>query len=240
MLFVFSFLYLKKSTIFIKENDKLMIEIKDNEFKYNSLPINAIITNNTMIPGIYGKKINLDETYKRMKKIDYFNESLLVFDLVEPNKSIKDIYDKIIISGNYSKKNISIILSTNEENIITYFDKILKANNIYADILINKNINITNTNFKNIISTNYQDYIGYCLSYNLIIPSSCIKNNKFTILGNLINNYYLTKTKEIVKNGIILVYQFNKNNYQELNIIIKYLKNNNYNIVPISELILEK
>lgn len=215
LLFLFSILYLKESSNFIKENDPLMIEIKNKQNIYNIEPINAIITKNTMIPGINGKKVNLNKTYKKMKKINTFNDSLIVFDTIKPNKSINNIYNKVIVSGNKMKRNISIIVNT-KDNILN------EINTISNDF----NVNLTLSN-------------NYCITYNLKINNNCIKKHQYTILGHLINRNFLNQTKELVQNGIIFVYVFNKTNYQELNIILKYLKNNNYNIVSIDKLIVE-
>lgn len=239
ILFIFSYYYTYKCITFLKQNDYLMQEIIDKQELYNKEPINAIITNNTMIPGVNGRKINLDESYNKMKKLNKFNDSLLSYDEIKPTIFIKDNYNKIIISGNKMKNNISIILIINEDELFYSLNKILIINNVYANILSNKKYNINNTNYINIVNTNYSSNIDYCLTYELQIKNDCITNKKYTILGRNIHNYHFTNTKEIIDNGSILVYSFNKSNYQDLNIIIKYLKNNNYNIVSIQELIKE-
>lgn len=239
LLFFFSLFYLNKATTFIKMNDQLMQEIKNKEIDYNIKATDAIITDNTMIPGISGKEINLDESFLKMKKINKFNESLLVFNSIKPKVSVEGIYDKVIINGNNNKKRISIILNINNKNLFNNLNTLMEDHNIYTDILTNDNYNLSNTHFKNIITTNHQYQTNYCLTYNLTISNECIQNHKHTILGYSINNNYLSETKEELKNGIILVYTFNEYNYYDLNTIIKYLKNNQYNIVPVNELIKE-
>lgn len=238
-LFLFSLFYLHKATNFIRENDELMIKIKEKQNEYNVNYVDAIITKNTMIPGLSGKKINLNKSYKKMKAINSFNTSMLVFDKIKPNKTIKNKFDKLILSGNKKTNNISIILNITDEYMFNELNKILISNNVYADIIINKKYRLDNTNFKNIVSETYQDNIDFCLTYTLTINKECIKNKKYTLLGNNIYNYHLTNTKDILQNGIILVYQFNKSNYQDLNIILKYIKNNNYNIISVDKLIME-
>ena len=239
LLFLFSLYYLHQGTIFIKENDKLMKEIKQKQSIYNIKEVDAIITLHAMIPGIRGRKVNLDKSYQKMKKLNTFNESLIVYDNIIPSSSIQNIYDKVIISGNRQKQNISIIIEINNIQLFNLINSILVSNNIYADILSNNNYSILDTNYQSIVNTDYFPYINYCLTYNLNINNECQLNKKKTILGININNYYLSKTKEVMQNGIVLVYHFNENNYQELSVIIHYLKNNNYYIVPISELIKE-
>lgn len=216
-----------------------MQEIINKQGLYNKEPVNAVITNNTMIPGVNGRKINIDESYSKMKKLNKFNDSLLSYDEIMPIISFKDNYDKIIISGNKKKNNISIILNINEDELFYSLNKVLIINNTYASILTTKNYDLKNTNYINIVNTNYSHNIDYCLTYELQIKNNCMINKKYTILGRNIHNYHFTNTKEIIDNGSILVYSFNKSNYQDLNIIIKYIKNNNYNIVSIDELIKE-
>ena len=193
ILFIFSFLYLKNGVYLVRENDNLMKEIKEKQTLYNKKPINAIITKNTMIPGIKGRKINLDKSYNKMKSINSFKESLIVFDEINPNKSINNIYDKVIISGN---PNINKIC------VLTKLDN------------------------------------NYCYTTSLDINKNCIKENKQTIHIEKITSNYLVKVKESVKNGSIFFLDSKEEN-NELNIIIKYLKNNNYEIVDINELIKE-
>ena len=163
--------------------------IKDKQDIYNIPPIDAIITSHTMIPGISGKSINLNKSYNNMKRVNKFQESLLIYDEIKPNKTIYNIYDKVIISGNLNVNKISILTS-----------------------LDNK----------------------YCYTENLNIKKECIQNNKYTILIYKITNNHLLKVKETVRNGIIFYLE-----NADINLIIKYLKNNNYEIVNINELIKE-
>lgn len=190
ILFSFSILLIKMGVFFIQENDILMKAIKEKQKIYNKEPIDAIITRNTIIPGISGRKVNLKKSYLKMKKINEFKESLLVFDIIKPKKSISNIYNKVIISGNQTRNRISIITH--------------KMNN-------------------------------YCFTEKMAININCQYNRKHTIHIEKISNNHLNKIKEIVRNGII----FYLENIDDLRIIVKYLKNNNYEIVTIDELIKE-
>ena len=191
ILFIFSFLLIKSGSYFIKNNDDLMKLLKEKQTIYNIKPVDAIITKHTMIPGINGRKINLIKSYQKMKSINEFKESLLVFDEIKPNKTVDNIYDKVIISGNPNINKISIVLQ-NDNN--------------------------------------------YCFTTTLEINENCI--NKQTIHVEKITNNYLSKVKDLVRNGIIFFLEFKENN-DELSLIYKYLKNNNYDVVAIKELIKE-
>lgn len=186
ILLIFSFLLIKNGVWIIRENDSLMKILKEKQKDYNIKPIDAIITEHTMIPGINGRKINLKKSYNNMKGINEFKESLLVFDEIKPNKNIKNIYDKVIISGNQNIKKISIITKLNNK---------------------------------------------YCYTTNL----DKICNNKHTIYIKKITSNHLTQIKELVGNGVI--FYLESINQDELSLITKYLKNNNYDIVELSELI---
>ena len=102
----FSFFYTNEISNVIKENDDLLIQIKDNENLYNVKAIDAVILDDTIIPGVSGKKVSVDKSYNNMKKYNTFNENLLVYDKVKPNVSVNKVYDKYIISGNKSITNI--------------------------------------------------------------------------------------------------------------------------------------
>ena len=188
ILFIFSVFYIKHSIYILKENDKLMKTIKEKQNEYNTLPVNTIITNNTIIPGINGKKVNIDKSYNNMKGLNEFRESLLVFDIIKP--SVSNIYNKVIISGNQTINEISILTKLNND---------------------------------------------YCYTENLTIKKECIQNNKYTILIHKINNNYLTNVKSILRNGIIIY--LDSINSDELSLVTKYIKNNNYEIVEINKLL---
>ena len=209
ILFLFSYLYLQNTASFIRQKDKLMQEIIEKQNLYFQNSQDAIITSNIMIPGKIGQKVNLNKSYQKMKSINVFNESLLIFDKIYPKKSIHNHYDKIII-GNPNKKAISLLLDGDTSNI----DDFIKENNIE-----------TNPN--------------YCITNNLKIKNNCAKEKKYTILVYPIHNYYLSNTKKIIKDGIIILYKYNSTNYNELLLTIKYLKNNGYQILKIDDLIKE-
>ncbi len=211
-----------------------MKEIKDQENNYYQKPVNAIITNNYIIPGISGIKVNINKSYKKMKIINTFNSSLLVYDIIYPEISLQNHYNKVIIKGNLLNKQISLILNIKNIQNLSIINNILKENNIYVDIYSNNEINIHNTNFKNIVTDKFFPFTNYCL-YNNKIIENCINNKIYTI--NAIQVKSLQEIKNTISNGII--YLYNVNNEQDLNIIIKYLKNNNYEIKTIDNLIKE-
>ena len=234
LLFLLSMIYTKNAIDFLQNIDPLMKEIINKENNYYKKPVNAIITNNYMIPGISGKKVNRKSSYKKMKKINTFNSSLLVYDIIYPNISINNHYDKIILKGNPLNKNIAIILNIKKDDNLYTINTILKDNHVNVDIYSNTKININNTNFKNIISDEFYNFTNYCI-YNNKIVKTCLYNKIYTI--NVVHVKNLQEIKNTLSNGIIYLYDVNQE--QDLNIIIKYLKNNNYEIKTIDNIIKE-
>ena len=55
VLLLFSFFYTNKSISIIRNQDPLMKEIIKNKSKFETKSVNAIIKDNTIIPGIKGK-----------------------------------------------------------------------------------------------------------------------------------------------------------------------------------------
>lgn len=136
-LICFSFFYTEKVGYVVKELDNLMIEIKDKSQKYELQPINAKIINNTIIPGTYGKKIDINESYKKMKRINEYNDNLLVYESVKPEISIEKIYDKYVIGGNKNLKQVSIIIIVKDNTDINYIRNLAISKNVKFNFFIN-------------------------------------------------------------------------------------------------------
>ena len=74
LLSIFSFYYTNKSIELIREQDPIMKQIKTTSNKYNVEAVNAVIEDNTIIPGLTGKEINYQESYTKMKQYGTYNE----------------------------------------------------------------------------------------------------------------------------------------------------------------------
>ena len=181
ILFIVSFLLIKSGVWFIRDNDPVMKTLKEKQSIYNIEPTDAIITKHTMIPGINGRKINLEKSYKNMKGINEFKESLLIFDEIKPDKTINNIYDKVIISINPKENKITILTSLDDKYCYTEDLTIKKEciqNNKYT-ILIH------------IINNNYLSKIKEILQNGIIIYLENIKQDELSIIKKyLLNNNY--------------------------------------------------
>lgn len=237
ILFLISLNYTNKVIDYFQNKDPLMQEIIDKKDDYYQKPIDAIITKNFVIQEKNGQQINIKKSYNKMKKLGSFNESLLAYETIVPKKTYVSHFDKVIIPKIENNNIILIFDINNDKALFTTLNQILKKNNIVANV-INSNFNLDDTSFKYIFSTNYIDNTDYCISYNQIVNSKCQNNKKYTILikKNIINNNFLINTKKAIDNhNNIIIYCFNVNNINNLNIILKYLRNNRYHISNIFE-----
>lgn len=241
ILLIFSFYYANIVRNFLKNKDPLMQEIKSKQNKYYKEPINAIITNKTIIPGISGTKLNINASYQKLKKIKKFDSSSLIIDKVKPSISLTNNIDKYIINGNLNKKNISIIISTNNLEIVKYY----KNTNI--SFIINKYFLLDNLNYLNSITNNIIIYqgnliknkrINYCYETNINNLNICSYYNLYTIIPNIITHDYYYNVYNTLENGKIFMFYLNSN-LDEFNILLKSISNLNYNLVSIDKLIEE-
>ena len=250
LLFIFSLYYTDKCVSFLKKKDPLMQEIISKSKNLNQTPINAIITNNTVIPGTSGLVINQNLSYNKMKKLGTFDESLLVYEAVNPTISYKDYYDKIIVSNNKNNK-LSLIFNIKDLSIYKEIVNILnkyniKGNYYFQNSFLTNNIQEISKIEENILVNNlfninkYSQLIDYCLVYEISNQITCQNNNKYTILSGInIDNYHLTYTKNNFNNTNVITYTFNKKNIKDLDLVVNYLLSNNLEIVSIDELLKE-
>ena len=190
ILFIFSFLLIKSGVYIIRENDQLMKMLKEKQNIYNTPPVNAIITEHTMIPGINGRKINLNKSYNNMKGINEFKESLLVFDEIKPNKTINDIHNKVII-GNSKIKQIVIVTNLDDKYCYTE-DLTIKKECIQQKkytILIYKITNNYFANIKKILQNGMVIYLENIKQDELIIIKKYLLNNNYEITSL---NHFIT------------------------------------------------
>ena len=218
-----------------------MIKINNIKDNYKTEVVNSYIEDDTIIPGIIGKEVEVDKSYNNMKEGKIFREENLIFKDIYPSELLKDNKDKYIIKGNKDNK-VSILYIINKDNIdisnknIT-IDSInnYKDNEIYTygnngiytkDILVNDNTLI------NRLSSNSSNY---CLTKdkNKEVLEVCQSMNINTIIPN-INWDYLDIKNNLSSGSIILISDINN-----LDIIIKYINSKGYNIVPLSTLLKE-
>ena len=248
----FSFFYTDKVINIINKKDPLMIEIETKKRDYEVTPVNAVLNEDTIVPGISGRQIDVLKSYKEMKSSGIFREELLVYKSLYPSSLLSSNKDKYIIKGNNDKNKVAVLLILNVKDI----EKI--TNNNLTLFLNHKDINIENinklktneiytygnngiytkeslTSDNSIINRISNNTSKYCLSKekNKSLLEVCSQNNMYTILPNIIGDYEDIK-KEITNGSIILL-----NSPNNLNIIIKYINSKGYQITPLSNLLKE-
>ena len=265
VLVFFSFFYTEKAITVLNEQDEIMIKLTEAKDKYKKDSVSAIIADDTIIPGIQGKEIDIDKSYKNMKKIGIFNSKLIEYKTINPDISINDNYDKYIIKGNNKFNNVSLIFKVDSDNEYEKVLDIIKYNNIKANIFIdydylsqnisniNKNDNYNYYSYGNkgkytidilIMSNNVinrkSNNAIYCLneSKNKNNLKVCSENNVYSIMPSIINASY-SLVKNNLENGSIISFDINAKGINEINSIIDYINGKGYKIVLLDELLSE-
>ena len=230
---VFSFFYTNKIINIFKDNDPIMIEIKNKEKEY----IN-----------IENERLDIDKSYQNMKKAGKFDKNLLVFQEIHS----KNNYNDYIYSLNKKQNNISIIFVLNDtDNILNILD-ILNRYEVNATFFIAKrifdnSIDIVkliseNGNQIELLSDNYSVYevnkyssvskiitknkLRFCLNINKDnnLLESCESSKLYSIAPNkIINNNLYFYIKNNLSNGLILALDNSNKNIKELSSVIKYI-----------------
>ena len=240
-----SFYFTHNSAIILRNNDPIMKSIKESSNTYNTMSVNALVDDNYIIPGIYGKRINELKSLMKMKEQRVFNSIFLTFDYVKPDISLEDNKDKIISKGNEKKNAVSLILENDVANYISY----LKSNKINCSLLVNKN-NVVKDNYFEQINNDFNNYsevekiIGknntnICL-LNRNNKEFCIRNKKYLVEAtHILNNSNLVYIKNKITSGDIILLKSNVN-IDDITYLINYIKSRGLDIVYLSNLISEK
>ena len=153
LLGVFSFYYTDKVIDFFREKDPIMKTIKEEASLYEVDSVNAIIEDDNIIPGVSGKKVDYESSYQKMKKYGTYNESLTVFEEVEPIISVEDYYDKYISQGNGMRNDVSLVFvvdqNDNLDSVVSILDETDTKATFFIDGLWVENNNDKVVNLKN-------------------------------------------------------------------------------------------
>lgn len=241
-LIALSFYFTDKVSLMVARKSELMQKIEAESDKYYTAPVNAIIEDDTIIPGRNGTKVNQDESYMNMHDFGIFNYNYLVINKIKPDISLEDNKDKIIVHGNPSNRNISIIVE-NDTNII----KMLNSNNIEYDVLISNyddyksgeiiNTGTNKTDFLKVHS-NIRNTSRICMS-TIDNNEYCKKYGYYIVKPSITLDAYNTgEVKNSIDCGSIILIKQNTT-IESINLILKEIKYKDLNIVKVSELINE-
>ena len=264
----FSFFVTEKTATVVNDMDEIMIEIKSKKNEYNSDSIDAIINDNTIIPGVSAKEVNVNKSYKNMKNNGYFSDKLFIYNYTKPKISLEDNIDKYIIKGNPSKRMISLIFIIEKDEDIKDLLNVINNYNIKVSFFVNYNW-FTNNNelVGNLIKKGHvvyplmEDYKdsnfewmdmvlkkinkqNFVFCYNTKTNQNnldeCILKNNYTIKPiEISENTPLLDIKEKLESGALLSLKVNKQIKKELSTIIIHIKSKGYKLVNLEENILE-
>ena len=269
-LFIFlliSMYYTNASINVLKNVDPIMQKIKKTSKKYTINPVDAIVNNNEITSGSYGKEIDYKESYSKMKRYGKYNESLTVLKDTKPTISIEKTYDKYLVKGNQNNRSVSLVFKITKDDNIDKLLKLLEEKDVQVTffidgIILEKNINLItklsnheveilsykNRHDEELLKTTI-DYLetitnrkaNYCYTEidddNLL--NICRKNKLHTIKPTIIVEKDMLKNiKKNVEKGIVIT--INNYNDKELITSINYLKSKGYDLVTLKDLFNEK
>ena len=184
----FSFYYTDRAVDIVKRNDPIMKDIVANSEKFYIDPVSAIINHDEIIIGMNGKKVNIDKSYQNMKKINSYNESMLVFDEIIPNISIDSNYDKYIVNGNINFSRVALVFKIDDISYVDVINNILLNKNAVATFFIDGSVVENNMDkiLELVSNGNEIENLGYDGAYTL---------NKFGWTNNMISSLTNKNTK---------------------------------------------
>lgn len=243
---VFSFYYTDKIAVIVEQKNPVLKEIKSKEDDLYVSAVDATITEEYIIPGIYGSKVNVEKSFYNMKALNTFNEYYIIYDDVKPTISIEDNKDKIIIGGNNSKRQVSIILEYNDE-LINLFQK------YNVNLLINKDNYSVSSGFElinNESELKLFNQVNTLLNNDNINKHLCIvndnnkeickKNNNYLVQSTLkLSTNNLSEIKGLIENGSIITVSQNAK-IEDVKLLLNYIRFRDLEIVYLSDLISEK
>src|SRR5699024_7883041 len=121
-----------------KIEDPLYQEIKDKKSSVEEEPQNAYIDRVfKKTPGRNGVRVNVEESYKKMKKDGTYNQSLLVYEQIPPEITLKDLPPSPIYRGHPEKDMVAFMINVSwgTEHIPNILN-ILKENHVKATFFI--------------------------------------------------------------------------------------------------------
>lgn len=240
-----SFYFTEQSALFLRGKDPILKTIREYSINNNEECMDAVISNNYIVPGLYGKRINEVKSLMKMKSLKTFNSMFLKMDYIKPDISLDDNKDKIINKGNSKKNSVSLIIENDEALSLPYLIK----EKIDISILVDKeNVNYNYSEKINNDFNNY-DYIERILNKEknntnicLINKSNkdfCINHKKYLVEPTYVlssSNLVIIKNK--INSGDIILVRENVS-IDDIAYLVNYIKSKNLKIVKLSQLISE-
>ena len=267
ILLIFSFYYTKVAVDIVKSKNPIMKTINTEKVKYEVESVDAIVDDDTIIPGVNGKKVEVDESFNKMVRYGTYNDSLYAFNEESPTISLSDNYDKYIISGRGDVAQVSLVFTVNRDDDIIDILTVLSENNSVATFFIDGLFIENNRGFvKNMVEEGYEvEVLSYNGNYQEMYFKSAlsilngIKNgdskfcfsdykkyqvlnlckglNLHTVIPSINAKSYPYMTIKDNLSNGSIIRMANSTN--ELKMVINYIKQRGYQIVRLAELLSE-
>lgn len=260
-----TFIYSDRVTMAVKTTDELLVKIEEVKDDYEIGPIEAIIDENTIIPGKNGKEVDVESSYDKLSQIGYFNDKLLVYKPKYIKNKLSDNRDKFIISGNKESKDVALLFKVSDTDDIskilnilekeevkvtfyittTYFEKnyndvIRLINDGYTIGNLSNNGDYTDSNFawmSTVLIHSGKQKRNYCYASlsDKDVLKICNMHNSYTVVPISVNATPFIGVKKNLKSGAIISLDVNRDVVRELESIINYVIGKGYNIKPLEE-----
>lgn len=245
-LIAFSFYFTDRVSLMVASKSDLMNEIKAVSAEYDTDYVDASINteNNTIVPGLYGKHVNAEESYLKMNDFGSLNENYLMFDYVKPKVSLENNKDKYITNGNPRNKQVSIIIEHDTE-----LENYLNTLNIKYNIIVTSENqpSFTTSEFINgeydkdyfiDLNSKLNDGVAICIKdYSNI---EMCKNFNYYIIAPQLNlqNSNIVEVKNSVTAGSLILVSSNAK-LENVKLLLNEIKYKDLQIVFVSTLINE-
>lgn len=268
LLIAFSFYYTNKVAGIVRGKDPIMQSIKEEKANYEKKAINANVSGDNIIPGKNGKKVNIEASFQKMSQYGKYNDSLYVFDEVEPEVSINTYFDKYVESGREDSKDVALVFDILRFDNMDDVLSLLESNNVTATFFVDGLFMENNRSLlENVSKKGYEiELLSYNGGYDKIyfesslhvlnditkdIPKYCVAHyDKKEVLDicNSLSLHTVIPSVDTSNNSFGVVKNKLRggsiiglsNSRVNLNTIINYIKQKGYNLVRLDTLLQEQ
>ena len=240
-----SFYLTSNLAVFMKKQDPVYQSILVLKEDYEKQAIDAVVSDEYIIPGYNGETIDLEKSYKNMHRQNALEQNKLVYEEMSPKVTLNDYKDKIIFQGNSQKKGVSILIDS--EEISWYFDELGIS---YAILTTKENVN-HHYAFGEKVNAEENDYdelerqlkkkgedLSYCY-VSKVGEASCLKHGKYMFVeSKKIGNQNFLQVYRFISSGEVLFLDKNLE-LSYLKTLLKQIEFKGLQILPLSRLLSE-
>ena len=226
------------------------------------------MSGDNIIPGKNGKKVNIEASFQKMSQYGKYNDSLYVFDEVEPEVSINTYFDKYVESGREDSKDVALVFDILRFDNMDDVLSLLESNNVTATFFVDGLFMENNRSLlENVSKKGYEiELLSYNGGYDKIYfesslhvlnditkdrPKYCVAHyDKKEVLDicNSLSLHTVIPSIDTSNNSFSVVKNKLRggsiiglsNSRVNLNTIINYIKQKGYNLVRLDTLLQEQ